>query len=48
MGTTNPLARTSVDRGLLEFVLEIGRYQMPVLPVMHKSLLTRTSHARPS
>lgn len=36
-----PIARTLVDRGLLEFVQEMGRYQMHALLVMHaKSLLT--------
>lgn len=36
-----PITRTLVDRGLLEFVKEIGRYQMHALLVMHaKSLLT--------
>jgi len=36
-----PVARTLVDRGLLEFIPEMGRYQMHALVVMHaKSLLT--------
>ncbi len=36
-----PIVRTLVDRGLLEFVQEIGRYQMHALLVAHaKSLLT--------
>jgi len=36
-----PIARTLVDRGLLEFVQEMGRYQMHALLVMHaKSLPT--------
>jgi hypothetical protein len=36
-----PIVRTLVDRGLLEFIPEIGRYQMHALLVMHaKSLLT--------
>lgn len=36
-----PTARTLVDRGLLEYVPELGRYQMHALLVMHaKSLLT--------
>lgn len=36
-----PVARTLVDRGLLEFVQEMGRYQMHALLVMlAKSLLT--------
>jgi hypothetical protein len=36
-----PIARTLVDRGLLEYVTEMGRYQMHALLVMHaKSLLT--------
>lgn len=36
-----PIARTLVDRGLLEYVQEMGRYQMHSLLVMHaKSLLT--------
>ncbi len=35
-----PIVRTLVDRGLLEFVQEIGRYQMHALLVAHaKSLL---------
>jgi hypothetical protein len=36
-----PYARTLVDRGLLEYIPEIGRYQMHALVVMHaRSLLT--------
>jgi hypothetical protein len=36
-----PIVRTLVDRGLLEFVKEMGRYQMHALLVAHaKSLLT--------
>jgi hypothetical protein len=36
-----PIVRTLVDRGLLEFVKEMGRYQMHALLVTHaKSLLT--------
>ena len=36
-----PTARTLVDRGLLEFVPDMGRYQMHALVVMHaRSLLT--------
>jgi hypothetical protein len=36
-----PIARTLVGRGLLEFIPEMGRYQMHALLVMHaKSLLT--------
>lgn len=36
-----PIARTLLDRGLLEFVKELGRYQMHALLVAHaKSLLT--------
>ncbi len=36
-----PIVRTLVDRGLLEFVREMGRYQMHALLVAHaKSLLT--------
>ena len=35
-----PIARTLVDRGLLEFVPDMGRYQMHALLVIHaKSLL---------
>ena len=41
MEDPKPIARVLVDRGLLEFVPEIGRYQMHALLVMHaKSLLT--------
>jgi hypothetical protein len=36
-----PIARALVDRGLLEYIQEMGRYQMHALLVMHaKSLLT--------
>lgn len=36
-----PFARTLVDRGLLEYVKDIGRYQMHAVLVMHaKTLLT--------
>ena len=36
-----PIARTLVDRGLLEFIPEMSRYQMHALVVMHaRSLLT--------
>ena len=39
--TTKTTIRTLVDRGLLEFVTELGRYQMHALLVMHaNSMLT--------
>lgn len=41
MEDPKPIIRTLVDRGLLEFVPETGRFQMHALLVMHaKSLLT--------
>jgi len=41
MEQPEPVVRTLVDRGLLEFVKEMGRYQMHALLVAHaKSLLT--------